>query len=65
MDYFLAKPIKRPALKHVLKTYCTPIQEEAEPEQHAKSKNTDFASPAVSPKSTPMDFPAVDPKTVV
>ncbi|KAH7052330.1 hypothetical protein B0J12DRAFT_751978 [Macrophomina phaseolina] len=31
MDYFLAKPIRRPQLKHVLKTYCPPIPEEAEP----------------------------------
>ncbi|KAK8173343.1 hypothetical protein IWX90DRAFT_381988 [Phyllosticta citrichinensis] len=31
MDYFLSKPIRRPALKHVLKTYCPPIPEEAEP----------------------------------
>jgi osomolarity two-component system sensor histidine kinase SLN1 len=30
MNYFLAKPIRRPALKHVLKTYCAPIPEEAE-----------------------------------
>ena len=27
MNYFLAKPIRRPALKHVLKTYCTTIPE--------------------------------------
>ncbi|KAK0640076.1 Two-component system protein B [Lasiodiplodia hormozganensis] len=31
MDYFLSKPIRRPALKHVLKTYCAPIPEETEP----------------------------------
>ncbi|KAI9836717.1 MAG: Histidine kinase [Sclerophora amabilis] len=30
MNYFLAKPIKRPALKQVLKTYCATIPEEAE-----------------------------------
>ncbi|KAI9651921.1 MAG: Histidine kinase [Alyxoria varia] len=30
MDYFLAKPIKRPALKSVLKRYCPPIHEEEE-----------------------------------
>ncbi|KAI9761302.1 MAG: hypothetical protein M4579_001092 [Chaenotheca gracillima] len=30
MDYFLAKPIRRPALKQVLKTYCTTIPEENE-----------------------------------
>lgn len=28
MDYFLSKPIKRPALKHVLNKYCTTIVEE-------------------------------------
>ena len=28
MDFFLSKPIRRPALKHVLKTYCPPIPEE-------------------------------------
>jgi osomolarity two-component system, sensor histidine kinase SLN1 len=28
MNYFLAKPIRRPQLKHVLKTYCPPIPEE-------------------------------------
>jgi len=28
MDYFLAKPIKRPALKQVLKKYCATIPEE-------------------------------------
>jgi len=30
MDYFMAKPIRRPALKQVLKTYCTPIREDDE-----------------------------------
>lgn len=28
MNYFLAKPIRRPALKHVLRTYCAPISED-------------------------------------
>ncbi|KAF1955264.1 osmolarity two-component system protein sln1 [Byssothecium circinans] len=28
MNFFLSKPIRRPALKHVLKTYCAPIPEE-------------------------------------
>jgi len=27
MDHFMAKPIRRPALKQVLKTYCAPIHE--------------------------------------
>lgn len=30
MDFFMAKPIRRPALKQVLKTYCAPIQEDDE-----------------------------------
>ena len=44
MDYFLSKPIRRPALKHVLKTYCPPIPEENEaattppPEQPLQSR---------------------------
>ena len=43
MNHFLAKPIKRPALKKVLKTYCPPIEEVEEtdstyqPSQTAKS----------------------------
>ncbi|KAL9086921.1 MAG: hypothetical protein Q9165_006927 [Trypethelium subeluteriae] len=37
MDHFLAKPIRRPALKKVLKAYCAPIQEVEE---------TDSANPA-------------------
>ncbi|KAL9600793.1 MAG: hypothetical protein Q9219_002931 [cf. Caloplaca sp. 3 TL-2023] len=32
MDYFLPKPIRRPALKQVLKKYCATIPEAAEPE---------------------------------
>ncbi|KAF2127900.1 hypothetical protein P153DRAFT_318963 [Dothidotthia symphoricarpi CBS 119687] len=32
MDFFLSKPIRRPALKHVLKTYCpTILEEESDP----------------------------------
>ena len=31
MDFFLPKPIKRPALKQVLKRYCPTIPEEKEP----------------------------------
>ena len=32
MDYFLPKPIRRPALKQVLKRYCATIPETEEPE---------------------------------
>ncbi|KAI9682207.1 MAG: Histidine kinase [Caeruleum heppii] len=41
MDYFLSKPIKRPALKQVLRTYCAPIPEEGESETHAAAKPTE------------------------
>ena len=30
MDFFLPKPIRRPALKQVLKRYCDPIPEATE-----------------------------------
>ncbi|KAF2454698.1 hypothetical protein BDY21DRAFT_100955 [Lineolata rhizophorae] len=41
MNYFLSKPIRRPALKQVLKTYCPPIPEveEAEHEPPASPKS--------------------------
>lgn len=32
MDFFLPKPIRRPALKQVLKKYCATIPEAVEPE---------------------------------
>lgn len=32
MNYFLPKPIRRPALKHVLNKYCATIPEAVEPE---------------------------------
>ncbi|KZF24338.1 hypothetical protein L228DRAFT_94789 [Xylona heveae TC161] len=40
MNYFLAKPIRRPALKQVLKTYCAPIPEVEEGESSAHNSNT-------------------------
>ena len=39
MDYFLPKPIKRPALKQVLKRYCTTIPEEKEGEGAGSAKS--------------------------
>lgn len=44
MDYFLSKPIKRPALKHVLKTYCAPILEMEEAEPKVVDGSNDMAS---------------------
>ncbi|KAH6643000.1 hypothetical protein C7974DRAFT_114348 [Boeremia exigua] len=40
MDFFLSKPIRRPALKHVLKTYCPPIEEEDEGGDRTPPKNS-------------------------
>jgi osomolarity two-component system, sensor histidine kinase SLN1 len=42
MDYFLAKPIRRPALKHVLKKYCATIPEE----------DSELASPKILDQKT-------------
>lgn len=46
MDFFLSKPIRRPALKHVLKTYCpTILEEDADVvSSQPKSKTTATAS---------------------
>lgn len=79
MDFFLSKPIRRPALKHVLKTYCPPIVEEDEgektppggpspkvPAQAPKaSLNLDSRAP-FSMKAGPsehIDSPAISPGT--
>lgn len=51
MDYFLAKPIRRPQLKHVLKTYCAPIPEEEEGETTPPPLATS-TRPAVPPIAT-------------
>lgn len=58
MDFFLSKPIRRPALKHVLKTYCPPIPEEegettpptAEPSS-SKAENGRPTRPPASPRT--------------
>jgi osomolarity two-component system sensor histidine kinase SLN1 len=42
MDFFLSKPIRRPALKHVLKTYCPTIPEE---DSDTTPPNTATAAP--------------------
>jgi osomolarity two-component system sensor histidine kinase SLN1 len=48
MNYFLSKPIRRPALKKVLKEYCPPIMEVDE----------DVSPTAEKPQPTPMLRPA-------
>jgi osomolarity two-component system sensor histidine kinase SLN1 len=53
MDFFLSKPIRRPALKHVLKTYCPTIPEEDTesntPPGTGPSKHKDLAGPSPAP----------------
>ena len=47
MNYFLPKPIRRPALKQVLKRYCATIEEAAEEsESPPLSRKADTALPA-------------------
>ena len=49
MDYFLAKPIRRPALKQVLKKYCATIpEEEGETSTMAIPKMRDVQDEATS-----------------
>ena len=53
MDFFLPKPIRRPALKQVLKRYCATIPEAAE--EH------DAAIAAGTGKDRPADEDAISP----
>lgn len=47
MDYFLAKPIRRPALKQVLKKYCATIPEEEDSPEKISNATTNDASDRV------------------
>lgn len=51
MNYFLSKPIRRPALKKVLKEYCAPIPEEGD-EYTNPMENAKPAPAPVSPTRT-------------
>ena len=57
MNHFLAKPIRRPALKKVLKTYCPPIEEVEETESTSQAGHK--AKQATSSQATVMSQPAV------
>ncbi|KAL9610274.1 MAG: hypothetical protein Q9167_005019 [Letrouitia subvulpina] len=46
MDFFLPKPIRRPALKQVLKKYCATIPEAVEPEPEKENQNGVAGDPA-------------------
>jgi osomolarity two-component system sensor histidine kinase SLN1 len=81
MDFFLSKPIRRPALKHVLKTYCPPIIEEEEgektPPANKSSKSnvprlgqapTSISGSApylMTPKAHTDESPAISPSTAL
>jgi osomolarity two-component system, sensor histidine kinase SLN1 len=51
MNFFLAKPIRRPALKQVLTKYCSPIPEEDELEKSQGDLKNPVDEP-VSPRTT-------------
>jgi len=52
MNFFLSKPIRRPALKKVLKEYCAPIQEVDEEPQPIKEEQKNPVNERVAKIST-------------
>lgn len=58
MNYFLSKPIRRPALKKVLKEYCAPILEEEDEEANPMEKVQPAPAPAPAPIQSPIPSPA-------
>lgn len=66
MDFFLAKPIRRPALKHVLKTYCAPIPEEdAEFTTAPPTETSSSAANSHAPPTEPAQATVLTTNTVV
>lgn len=49
MNFFLPKPIRRPALKQVLNRYCTTIPEAAEEHEAASSATEPGPGPVLGP----------------
>lgn len=73
MDYFLAKPIRRPALKQVLKKYCATIPEEENEgssttvlrvSDHAKSHAANGYPPPLNTTSKDPNVEVIDPDDV-
>ena len=52
MDFFLPKPIKRPALKQVLKKYCATIPEAIEPEPEKAETNANPTGTTLTTNTT-------------
>lgn len=66
MDFFLPKPIRRPALKQVLKRYCATIPEapedsESPPSSKFIGQQTPPATKALIESKPPADDDAVSP----
>ncbi len=60
MDFFLPKPIRRPALKQVLKKYCATIPEVVEPEPE-KARTAPTSDDETTPASdTPLPLGTAD-----
>ncbi len=56
MDFFLPKPIRRPALKQVLKKYCTTIpEEEGDSAATAAPAKVPITAPTASGTNNPID----------
>lgn len=54
MDFFLPKPIRRPALKQVLKKYCATIPEVVEPEPEKAKDTSTSENDTTTTTSTPL-----------
>lgn len=66
MDYFLAKPIRRPALKQVLKKYCATIPEEdGEGSTNAVPRTNKTASASQQPNGHPGALRARNPNAAI
>lgn len=65
MDFFLSKPIRRPALKHVLKTYCPTIPEETEGNTPPTTAAAEVKANGAAPEATVFANANGTPVTVV
>ena len=64
MDFFLPKPIRRPALKQVLKRYCATIPEAPEDGESPPSTKFVFGKVPSATKALPEDTPPEDDEAV-
>ena len=64
MDFFLPKPIRRPALKQVLKRYCATIPEAPEDGESPPSTKFVFGKAPSATKALRKDTPPEDDEAV-